>query len=289
MKIIFLIPLIAGLGLLYACRGKSGPEYEAINNGSSSSDSTKFDSAALSQPKLVKTAEIRFKVKNVRQTAERIINLTQSINGMVIHQHIGSNVEGSHDIRISDDSVMRVSSLITDADMTVKIPSVKLEEFISQVAHMGLYITNQRMDITDKSLDYLTAQLKLKSRAELVSQQKKGRIVIKDPANVLLLKDDMVDEQIGNRQIDDAVKNSIITLSFYESNTIARETIANDDPAAYNLPFVKRLGMAVENGLTLFADFVIGVANLWLFILAVLGLWLLIRYYRKKPVILVKS
>ena len=288
MKMNFLIPLIAGLGLLCACRGKSGKEYEAVNN-SGSADSTKFDTATLLQPKLVKTAGMRFKVKNVKQTTDRIMTLAQSVTGMVIHQQIGSNIEGSHDIRLSDDSVMRVSSLNTDADMIVKIPSVKLEEFIKQVAHMGLYINSERMDITDKSLEYLAAQLKLRGRTELVNQQKKGRVVIKDPANVLLLKDDMVDEQVGNRQIDDAVKNSIITLSFYESNTIARETIANDDPAAYNLPFLKRLGMAVENGLSLFSDFVIGIANLWLFILAMLGIWLLIRYYRKKPAVLAKG
>ena len=141
------------------------------------------------------------------------------------------------------------------------------------------------MDITDKSLDYLSAQLKLKNRTELVSQQKKGKIIIKKPEDVLNLKDDMIDQQIGNRQIDDAVKNSIVTLSFYQSNTINKEVIANDDPSAYNLPFFRRLGIALENGWSIFVDVIIGMANLWVFILAGIGVWLLVRNYKSKKTI----
>ncbi len=279
MKTRILIPLIAGLALLCACKGTTG--YEVVNN-SSNADTIKVDSTANSQAKLVKTACINFKVKNVQQTAEHVTALTTSCNGMVMHHQLSSTAERSLDVRISDDSVMRVTSFSTTASMTVKVPQAKLEDFMNQVARMGIYVNNSSMDITDKSLDYLSSQLKLKSRTELVSQQKKGKIIIKKPEDVLLLKDDMVDQQISNLGITDAVKNSVITLSFYQSNTINKEIIANDDPSAYNLPFFKRLGMAIENGWEVFVDIIIGLANLWVFILAGLGVWMIIRRYRTK-------
>lgn len=279
MKAKFLIPL-AGLAFLCACKGKPG-SYEVVNN-SSSADTVGKDS--VSGPKLVKTAGIHFKVKNVQQTAERITALTTTINGMVIHHQMGSTAERSQDIRISNDSVMRITAFNTSADMTVKIPSTKLDEFLNQVGHMGIYVNDRRMDITDKSLDYLSAQLKLKNRTELVNQQKKGKIIIKKPEDVLNLKDDMIDQQMCNRQINDEVKNSIVTLSFYQSNTINKEVIANDDPSAYNLPFFRRLGMALENGWGIFVDVIIGIANLWVFILAGVCVWLLIRNYRSKKI-----
>ncbi|HEY4322775.1 MAG TPA: DUF4349 domain-containing protein [Mucilaginibacter sp.] len=289
MKKRILIPLLAGLALLWACKGKGTAEYEVVNN-SRTADTTKIDSAATSQPKLVKTAGIHFKVKNVQQTAERISALATSLNGMIVHHQMTSTNQRSQDIRISDDSVMRVTSFSTVADITVKIPQAKLEDFMNQVSRMGIYITNRSMDITDKSLDYLSSQLKLKNRTELVNQQKKGKVIIKKPEDVLLLKDDMIDEQINNMGINDAVKTSVITLSFYQSNTINKEIIANDDPSAYNLPFFKRLGMAIENGWELFVDVIVGLANLWVFILAGVGLWIVIRNYRsKKPVLLPKA
>lgn len=277
-----LIPLLAGLALLWACKGKTGSE---LVNNSSRADTIKMDSATASQPKLIKTAGINFKVKNVQQTAERVTALTTSCNGMVIHHQMTSTAQRSLDVRISDDSVIRVTSFNTIAEMTVKIPQAKLEDFMDQVARMGIYVNNRTMDITDKSLDYLSSQLKLKNRAELVSQQKTGKIIIKKPEDVLQLKDDMVDQQISNLGINNAVKNSVVTLSFYQSNTINKEIIANDDPSAYDLPFFKRIGRAIENGWEVFVDVIVGITNLWVFILAGIGAWLMIRYYRNKKAI----
>jgi Domain of unknown function (DUF4349) len=276
MKTKFFIPL-AGLVLFCACKGKNNYEIK-----SSSADSLAKDMADTTQAKLVKTAAIDFKVKNVQQTASKVTVLTEGFGGMVTHQQIGASPERTQDVRVSRDSVLRVISFSTAADITVKVPSIKLERFMDSVATMGIYVTSRNLDISDKSLDYLSLRLKLKSRVELVDRQKRGKVIIKDPSKVLDLQDDMVDQQIGNRQIDEAVKNSVVTLHFYQSNTINKELIANDDPSAYNLPFFKRLGLAIENGVDIFADVVIGLANIWLFILLAIGIWMMIRYYKNK-------
>jgi len=55
MKTKFLIPLMAGLALLWACKGKSNGDYEVVNN-SSTADSVRKDSSAASQPKLLSSA-----------------------------------------------------------------------------------------------------------------------------------------------------------------------------------------------------------------------------------------
>ncbi len=69
---------------------------------------------------------------------------------------------------------MRVTVVNINADMTVKIPPANLESFMLQVSRMGIFINNSHMDITDKSLDYLSTQLKLKNQKELADRQKKG-------------------------------------------------------------------------------------------------------------------
>jgi len=284
MKTKIVSALLAGIVLLGACKGGVS-KYEAINNSSAADSATvdaRADSLMMVQPKLVKTADMRFKVKNVQQTAEKIAALTAKNNGMVMHHQMESSVQNSQDYRISDDSVKRVSAFNTAEDMTVKVPSDVLGDFMQQVAHMGMYVTYSKMDIDDKSLDFLSSKLKLNSRRELVDQQKKGKISIKNPLNVLLLKDDMVDGQIDNMKIDAAVKFSVITLSFYQSNTIVTETIANDDPSAYQLSFSKRFTNSLHNGWYLFTQLILGITNLWVFILAGIGVWILVRYYKRK-------
>ncbi|RWY49457.1 DUF4349 domain-containing protein [Mucilaginibacter gilvus] len=284
-KILF---VLAGVALLAACKGKTHGDYEVVNNSAADTAraySSRDDSVAFEvEPKLVKTSDMSMKVKNVQQTGDSVAALTARYKGMVTHHQMHSNVENSHDVRISDDSLIRVSAFNTSADMNVRVPSEKLEGFMSDVSHLGLYITGSKMDIEDKSLDYLSAKMKLDSRKELVAQQKKGKITIKDPEKVLWLKDDMIDGQINNQRINAAVKYSTVSLNFYQSNTILKEMIANDDPSSYQLPFFKRLGMAIASGWLMFTEILLGLANLWVFVLIGLGLWMAYKFYRKKYV-----
>ncbi|WP_114941679.1 DUF4349 domain-containing protein [Mucilaginibacter endophyticus] len=285
MKTKLFLALLAGVLLLGACGRSSKYEPLRENRASAadtvavSADSTKVE---ITPTKLVKTADMRFKVKNVQQTGDAIAALTTRDGGMVMHHQMQAEVEKAEDIRVTNDSVKRVSALRTNADMTVKVPSEKLESFMTEVAHMGMYVTLRKMDIEDRTLDYLSEKLKLRNRQDLVDQQKKVKVVIKNPVNVMLLKDDMVDQQIGNMRTDEAVKYSIVTLSFYQSNFINQEMIANDDPSAYQLPFVNRLAIALNNGWQLFVELILGLANLWVFIALGIGLWAMYRYYKRK-------
>ena len=264
-----------------ACGGKNKSGYEVVNN--SSADSIAVDHVETLQPKLVKKGSMRIKVKNVEQASNYITGLTSGYHGMVIQHEMNASEEGRNNVRLSNDSVLRIITLNKNANIVVRIPTEKLDEFMDKIASIGVYVNNRYMEVSDKSLDYLSSQLKLKNRAELVSQQKSGKIIIKNPANVLLLKDEMIDQQIANRTIDDEVKNTTISLNIYQSNIINKEVIANDDPSAYNLPFPQRLLMALQNGWTIFVDIVVGLANLWVFIVIISGTWALLKHYRTKP------
>lgn len=276
MKAKILMMMLAG-ALLAACKGSGN--YESMDGMADSVATTDVSLAVL---KLVKTAGINFKVKNVQQSSEKITSLTNQYKGMVMSHSVNSNINSTSDKRVSEDSVMRISAFYTSAQMMVKVPSVKLDEYLDSVAKLGVYVSTRSMDIEDKSLDYLSAKMKLNSRKDMVDQQKKGKIVIKDPSAVLNLRDDLVDEQIYNRKIDDAVKYSVVNLSFYQSNTIFKEIIANDDPSSYNLPFFKRVGLALNNGWYIFKEALLVLANVWVFVLAGIVLWRLIAFYKRK-------
>jgi hypothetical protein len=282
MKTKFLIPLIAGLGLLCACKGKSGAGADSVYlekakaKVSADADTVKVDQ------KLIKTADMHFQVKSVQQAAEQITNLAASFNGAVIHHLMNSTAGNSVDIHKSNDSILRVTIINSTADMTVKIPPANMENFMNQVAHLGLYVNNRLMNVSDKSSDYLATRLKLKNQNELVSNQKKEAANKKSPDDLLSFKNRMVDQRIENYRIDDSVKMSVVTLSFYESNVITKQVVANDDLAAYNLPFFKRMGISIANGWELFVDIIVGVANAWILLPVGLGIWLITRYVKNK-------
>lgn len=280
MKNRILIALLCGAVMVASCERSAN--YKAINASTSDSALVAADSVAPRQAKLIKTADMRFKVKNVEQTGENITNLTIKYNGMVMHHNMTALNEQTSDTRLGNDSVMLVSRFSTNADMTVKIPSEKIEEFLDAVSRMSIYVNVRRMDIDDKSLDYLASQMKLNSRKELVSQQKAGRVVFKNPDAVLDLKDGLVDEQINNRKIDDEVKYSVINLAFYQSNTIGKEIVVDDDPYSYKLHFGNRLLIAFGDGWYMFKELIILLADMWVLIIAAISVWFGLRWYKRK-------
>src|ERR1700743_745920 len=223
MKRKVLIIMLAAIVLLAACKGKT---YEAA------ADSAMASNGILEKTKLVKTVDVSFKVKNVRQTGEAIAALTNEYNGIVMHHQLQSSVAQTERVHLNNDSLMLVSAFNTIADMTVKTPSEKLEDFINQVDHMGIYITASKMDIEDRTLDYVATKLKANNRREFVDQQKTGKVVVKHAEDVLNVKDDIVDKQIANLRTDADVRYSTIKLNFYQSDTILKEIVANDDPSA---------------------------------------------------------
>ena len=78
MKTKILMALLAGTTLFAACSGSGNYKSGSMDTVVRVSD----DSV-----KLVKTAEMKFKVKNVLLTGEQIAKLTQQCGGMVMHHN----------------------------------------------------------------------------------------------------------------------------------------------------------------------------------------------------------
>ncbi|WP_096355276.1 DUF4349 domain-containing protein [Mucilaginibacter gotjawali] len=156
---------------------------------------------------------------------------------------------------------------------------------MNKVAQLGIRVNDQKIEVADKTLDYLSTRLKLKNQNELVDAQKKTTVNKKDPDNLLAFKNNMVDEQINNRKIDDSVKLSTVVLVFYETNAVSKRMMADNNLADYQQPFSKRFGMSFETGWNVFVEVLIGISNFWILIPVGLVIWLAIRYFKRKALV----
>ncbi|MBE9584881.1 DUF4349 domain-containing protein [Mucilaginibacter sp. JRF] len=280
MKVKVLIALLCAAVTLYSCTGNG--DYRTLKSESSDMDLVAADSIDTEQQKLIKTAGLTFKVTDVRKVGDDVTALTQQYKGMVMNHHLRSDVERLKEVKLDDDSVMRVSAFNTYADMMVKVPAEHLTTFVSAVNRLGVYTTVSNMDIEDNTLQYLESQMRMDSRKELVKQQKQGTIKLKNPQDVLIFKDALVDEQINTKRIDAAVKYSTVSLNFFQNNTIIRERMPDTDPAIYNISFLQRLKQSLINGVLIVAEIFIALANMWVFVLMGVAMWLIYKYYKRK-------
>lgn len=268
MKAKFFV-MLAGIAMLAACKGAN----------ESASDIPIIDTM------LVKTADMQFKVKNVQQTAEKISKLVADSNGMVMHHNMRSEIVSNREIKLSDDSLKKLTVFNVSADMTVRVPSNFMEGFMDSVNHLSTYVDTRTMDIEDKSIDYAAEVLKAGNREKSIKLREKIKPTHQGADSILAIADNVVDREINNMRTEQAANYSTVTLKLYENNIVKAEIIANEDLSAYSLPLLKRVSLALSGGWFYFSELIIGLLNLWPFILlAGAGIYGLLWFRKKKAV-----
>ncbi len=233
--------------------------------------------------KMTKTADMRFRVKDVQRTKENLSATIKKQGGLVMEFNISSSIQNSEKVKFSADSLKEITSYRTDGYLVARVPSEKLDDFTNQIAGISVFVDNQSLKMQDKSLDYLENKLKAENRIEAV--ERINKIATKKSANVassLDIKDDYVDKKIENLSIDKQVKYSTITLSFYQDNTIKTMIVANDNIYDYKPEFFRRLGLNLVDGWMYFKEFILFLSRLWMFLVAGVIAFFVIKYYTRK-------
>jgi hypothetical protein len=223
--------------------------------------------------KLVKTASIESKVVDVAETVRKVSALTRQLGGMVFHQHIASTANGHKELRVSDDSLLVISTVTPQGRITARIPSQNLEEFLYRIADLGYFTSNSLLDIDDKTSHYLRNKLKQSVRKDVLQNTSMKTSKKPTAMQTIDVRDDMIEQQLANRQIDADVNYSEVTISLYQNALVRKDVVADHDLSNYTLPAATRLSHAVSNGWTMFMNFIVAIAHLWVFMLAaILGL-----------------
>ncbi|WP_421945112.1 DUF4349 domain-containing protein [Pedobacter sp.] len=278
---IIAIAIILGL---FGCQNAE-KKYESV----ASTDAVAADSASVANAenteKIIKTADMRFRVKDVQNTKEKLSKVIKAEGGTVAEFSIQSVVLESDKVKQSADSLKEITSYRTEGYLVAKVPSEKLDEFTNTIAQMSVFVHNQSLKMDDQSIAYLANKLKAENRIEAVGRINK--LATKKSPNVetsMLIKDDLIDKKIENMLIDSKVKYSNITLNFYQDNTVKTMIVANDTLSDYRPAFATRLWLNIVSGWSIFMELILALANLWMLILAaVLGVFVF-KYYRARRV-----
>jgi hypothetical protein len=244
------------------------------------SDTTSIAGLSGDSVKLVKTASIDFKVKDVEKAGWGVSALAQQLDGKIYHQQL-ETIEGERkELKISGDSLMVITAYTPHAAITVRVPSEHLELFLHNIAELGYYTSSSQLDIEDKSLAFLANDLKQKNRQGELS--KPGNTA-RDLASMqsIKVKDDMIGQGIANRAIDADVDYSLVNISLFQNALVRKEVIANYILTGYELPFHKRLLNTIGSGWEMFLSFVLFLAHFWMFLLAAGITWITYRYLQQ--------
>lgn len=237
-------------------------------------------SDTIATPKIIKTADMQFRVKDVQQTKAQLSKVITLAGGSVIEFAINSTIQETEKVKYTLDSLKQITSYRTEGLLVAKIPSEKLDEFTNTIAKLAVFVDHQSLKMDDQGIAYLANRLKAQNRVETLKAITK--IPKKQGHNVessMYIKDDYIDKKIENMYIDNRVQLSTITLNFYQDNTIKTLIISNDNLYDFRPGFFQRLWLNMVDGWVYFKEFILTISHLWMLAFIGFGVYFGTRYY----------
>lgn len=283
------------IALLFSCK-KADYASEESADLKMTTDSTAVSSSAAveqkdSKQKFIRTADIKFKVKNVVKSTYAIENAVTKFGGFVTYTNLQSNIQNQIKTKISQDSTLQTTKYTVENNITIRVPNTQLDTVIKSIAKQIDFLDFRVIKADDVSLKLLANQLSQKrsavseKRVEKAIDSKGNKINdIMQAENTLANQKEANDNRtIENLSIQDQINFSTVTLQLYQNETIRQEMMASEkDSAAYKPNLGIQAIDALKSGWYILEAILIFFVNLWPFVLIGFGGFFIYKKYIKK-------
>jgi len=282
--------------LFFSCKKFDPATSESLADQQTTTDSTAVSSSAAvekkdGKQKFIRTADIKFKVKNVVKSTYAIENTTQKFGGFVTYTSLQSTISDQVKTKISQDSTLETTKYTVQNNITIRVPNTQLDTVIKIIAKQIDFLDFRLIKADDVSLKLLSNQLSQKRNT--VTQKRvekaidaKGKKIndVMEAENALANQKEANDNSIiENLSLEDQINFSTITLQLYQNETIKQEIIASEkDSDAYKPNLGIQVIDSLKNGWYILETIFVFLINLWPFLLIGFGGFFLYKKYFKK-------
>ncbi|NUY79571.1 DUF4349 domain-containing protein [Flavobacterium sp. MAH-1] len=249
----------------------NGNSVKSENNLSSSAAVTNNDG----KRKFVRTADIRFKVRNVAQSTTKVEDAVSVAGGFVVNTDLKSDVRETRDVKKSEDSIVRTTVYTVRNDMVIRVPNYNLDATLKNISKEVGYLDYRIIKAEDVNLQLKSTELeqkrlaRFKQRVEGAVDNKGKKLVdINDTEENLLAKQETSDAALLKKmELEDKIAYSTVALQLYQDEAVKSVTLANLDSAQYRTGFGTQAWDSLKSGWYILEAILVFALNLWPFIL----------------------
>lgn len=283
--------------LVISCKQFEAPSEEsAISNekmiGAPDSVSSSKPSA-IQQPqrKFIRTADLKFKVKNVTKSTDAIENTARKYGGFVAVSHLESTINQELSTKISQDSTLETTKYTVENNITLRVPNTQFDTVVKTIAKEIAFLDSRNIKADDVALQLLSNEM-AQRRSSAHQKRLENAIDTKGKKlNQIVDSETKVNEtfaehdakKIEHLALQDQVNFSTITLHIYQRETIKQAVVANEkDAHDYQPQLGLQLLDAVKSGWYILESLLVFIVQIWsLILLGVLIFLFFKRYFRK--------
>jgi Domain of unknown function (DUF4349) len=248
-------------------------------------------SAPKMERKVIRTADLRFKVASTEQTTYKIEQLTKHFGGYVTQTNLEGSVIKQFDLPSGSDSTAHITHYEVENNMTLRVPNEQLDTVLAAISHLYLFLNHRRVSGEDVTTSYLANRLKAQMRERTARRLEgaadgKGKR-LDDISEIEQqsagLREAAIDEKMRNFQNDYNIEFSEVKLALYQEPNVLKTIKANPASNVYAPSFANRAILAIQTGWAIILEILIGVLHLWSVFLLGFGAWWAYRKMRKHP------
>lgn len=290
--------LFLGIGLItafWSCGpGHQGGNYTANTEiekeafADMVSSSAAFNNTKDTTRKFIRTADLKFKVKNVIKSTYDIEDITNRQGGFVTYTNLSSDIENITTTKVSADSTLQSTYYTVTNSMTLRVPNNKLDTILKEIARNIDFLDYRAIKAQDVALQILSNNLTQKrleknaGRLTNAIDHRGGKLDnVTNAEDMLLSKQKQADSaKISNLSLADQINFSTVSLLLYQKQSVKNElTPNNSNISAYTPGFGTKLSESLKDGWSILSGFIVFLAKSWGIILLGLIIYLIYRQY----------
>jgi hypothetical protein len=242
--------------------------------------------------KIIRTGNMKFRVKDVRHSSIQIENYIQRFGGFVALTDLESRINKTEITPISADSSLETIYYTTYNDITFRVPVANLDTTLRTIALLIDFLDYRRIEARD-----ITFSLLLNKMAEKRLGKHAGRIekAIDEQGeklrhttaaeDALLSREEMLDRtKVRTLEIYDQIEYSTVNLHIYQRKEFKRTVIKNDkNISAYKPGMWSEIRTSLGTGWQILKSIILGLLSIWpLIILGAAGYFLYLKFFKNK-------
>ena len=277
------------------------PKMDSISGGGSSTEMKEqsknsdylSSSAAVQNPKdtarkFVRTADLKFKVKNVYDATLKIEKIAAENEGFVTYTNLHSTIDKTILTPISADSSLESLYYSVENNIVLRVPNYKLDSTIRSIAPLIQYLDYRIIKADDVSMLLLSNKIAQKTLS--AATQKLGKVNDEKAKNYnqavnseenLLNKQRILDQlKLSNLGLLDEINYSTLKINIYQRQEFKRELIENDkNIKSYKAGFWVKLKEAVMYSVEILLNIFLFLVRIWAIILIIVVIIIILKRF----------
>jgi hypothetical protein len=255
---------------------------QKINKSPMQADSTRA---------FVRTADLSFKVKDVKLATFDIERIVSEHNGYVTSSVLESTVNYKNSVRTTKDSMLDVINYTVHNDIVIRIPNKDLDKTLTDISNLIDFLDYRKIKADDVTKQFQSAKLSEtrfldhKKRLEKAIDNKGKKLEQMVAAeNELTVKQESADySRLNTMELAYDVSYSTVTIAIYQKETTKTEAYAYTFPSEpYKPGFGTKFIESVSDGAGIFAEILLFFVKLWPIALLIVGIIAFIKLLLKQ-------